>query len=180
MPAAKNARPMQTVVAYAGVMRAAVEAAQAFFEAGLLVRYETTLAYCPAGLPDRVLRAGARAVLRERAERTLQRRSIAAIPPGLVERRPAWDLMRAAAGRLGAGEVALDWCGSRRCCISIAGSRGGCLARSAWSMATSTRVQAHSSAPPSSAFVACSTWRRRTTRSPRRCWPSRSRVIRTS
>ena len=95
-------RPRNAIVAYPGTMPAASEVARAFAERGALGRYETTFAYCPDALPDRVLRAGARMVFGARADRELQRRALDGLPAAQVRRRPYWELLRIAVARLGA------------------------------------------------------------------------------
>lgn len=95
-------------MSYPGVMPAATQVARAFAQAGLLLRYETTLAFVSEAGLDRALGAGVRALFGARGDAQLRRRALSDLPAGLVHRTPGWELLRVAAARLGAGDVVGD------------------------------------------------------------------------
>src|SRR5262245_38288562 len=101
-------RGPMTVMSYPGVMRAGMQVTQAFQEAGLLIRHDTTVAFLPGALPDRVLMATLRTVAGPGGAALLGRRRIDGVPHQLVHRMPGLELVRIAARRLGVGDVIGD------------------------------------------------------------------------
>ena len=98
---------MRIVHACPGVMPHSSHTALALEENGWLERHLTTFAHLPGHPVDRALTAALRAVGRG-GDAALARRGLAAVPRPHVRRFPAWDLLRACAGRLRLGPVALD------------------------------------------------------------------------
>jgi glycosyltransferase involved in cell wall biosynthesis len=101
-------REPRTVVSYPGVMPAATQVARALEDAGLLLRFETTLALLPARAIDRTLSVAVQSVLGARGHAELSRRALSEVPAHRVRRTPGWEILRVAAVRLGAGEVLAD------------------------------------------------------------------------
>jgi glycosyltransferase involved in cell wall biosynthesis len=82
-------------------------AALALEENGWLERHLTTYAHLPGHPVDRALTAVLRAVGGDRGT-PLARRGLVVVPRPRVRRFPTWDVLRACAGRLRLGPVALD------------------------------------------------------------------------
>ena len=99
---------LRTAVVYPGVMPAVIEVARAFFETGMLSRFETTFVYHEDDRLAQLLRSFGNSELCRRMDTQLSRRALGGIPKHLVSARPRWELLRIAASRLSASELLMD------------------------------------------------------------------------
>src|SRR5215831_17081913 len=99
---------MRTVLAFPGNMADAQNAALALAEAGALQAFVTTFVYRSDGAAAVLLRRLLSVPAAVRLSSALTRRALDLVPPHLVRCHPAWEVLRTAAAKAGAGPVLVD------------------------------------------------------------------------